>query len=58
LKKNTKEEANKLIHSVTSPGGTTSEALYKFEENRLKYSIMSGVIEAYKKSKALGEPKK
>lgn len=58
LKKLTQEEAHKLIHMVTSPGGTTIEALYKFEENRLKYAIMSGVIEAYKKSKALGETKK
>lgn len=58
LKKKTQEEAHKLIHMVTSPGGTTIEALYKFDENRLKYSIMSGVIEAYKKSKALGETKK
>lgn len=58
LKKKTGEEAHKLIHSITSPGGTTIEALYKFEENRLKYSIMSGVIEAYKKSKLLGESKK
>ncbi len=58
MKKKTGEEANKLIHMVTSPGGTTIEALYKFNENRLKYTIMSGVIEAYKKSKALGETKK
>ncbi|MGB9843289.1 MAG: pyrroline-5-carboxylate reductase [Caldisericia bacterium] len=58
LKERTNEEAHKLIHMVTSPGGTTIEALYKFDENRLKYSIMSGVIEAYKKSKALGESKK
>jgi len=58
LKKNTGEEAHKLIHMITSPGGTTIEALYKFDENRLKYSIMSGVIEAYKKSKFLGESKK
>lgn len=58
LKKKTGDEAHKLIHSVTSPGGTTIEALYKFDENRLKYAIMSGVIEAYKKSKALGETKK
>jgi pyrroline-5-carboxylate reductase len=58
LKKKTGEEAHKLIHMVTSPGGTTIEALYKFDENRLKYSIMSGVIEAYKKSKLLGESKK
>ncbi|MCX8095033.1 MAG: pyrroline-5-carboxylate reductase [Caldisericia bacterium] len=58
LKKQTQEEAHKLIHMVTSPGGTTIEALYKFDENRLKYTIMSGVIEAYKKSKLLGESKK
>lgn len=58
LKKQTQEEAHKLIHMVTSPGGTTIEALYKFDENRLKYTVMSGVIEAYKKSKALGETKK
>jgi pyrroline-5-carboxylate reductase len=58
FKKKTGEEAHKLIHMVTSPGGTTIEALYKFDENRLKYSIMSGVIEAYKKSKLLGESKK
>lgn len=57
LKKKSSEEVHKLIHSVSSPGGTTIEALFKFEENRLKYSIMSGVIEAYKKSKLLGESK-
>lgn len=58
LKKKTNEDTYKLIHMVTSPGGTTIEALYKFDENRVKYAIMSGIIEAYKKSKTLGEAKK
>ena len=43
-----------LKDMVTSPGGTTVEALLALEEGGFRASIMSAVIAAYEKSKALG----
>ena len=43
-----------LKDMVTSPGGTTIEALLAFEEGGFRASIFEAVIAAYEKSKALG----
>lgn len=44
-----------LKDMVTSPGGTTIEALRAFEDGRFRALIFSAVNAAYEKSKALGE---
>lgn len=44
-----------LRNMVTSPGGTTAEALLKLEEGRLRGLMMQAVIAAYEKAKKLGE---
>ncbi len=43
-----------LKDQVTSPGGTTAEALLVMEGEGLRTAIMNGVIAAYEKSVALG----
>ena len=43
-----------LKDMVTSPGGTTVEALLVMEKSGLRTSVLQGVIAAYEKSKALG----
>ncbi len=43
-----------LKDMVTSPGGTTIEALLTLEEGGFRASVMNAVIAAYEKSKALG----
>jgi pyrroline-5-carboxylate reductase len=43
-----------LKDMVTSPGGTTVEALLTLEEGGFRASVMNAVIAAYEKSKALG----
>ena len=43
-----------LKDMVTSPGGTTIEALRAFEEGRFRALVFSAVNAAYEKSKALG----
>ena len=43
-----------LKDMVTSPGGTTIEALRAFEEGRFRALVFSAVDAAYEKSKALG----
>ena len=43
-----------LKDMVTSPGGTTIEALLTLEEGGFRASVMNAVISAYEKSKALG----
>lgn len=43
-----------LKDMVTSPGGTTIEALRAFEDAGFRAAIFDGVIAAYEKSKALG----
>lgn len=44
-----------LRNMVTSPGGTTAEALLKLEAGGLRGLMMEAVIAAYEKAKKLGE---
>lgn len=44
-----------LRNYVTSPGGTTAEALLKLEEGGLRALMAQAVIAAYEKAKKLGE---
>lgn len=44
-----------LRNRVTSPAGTTAEALYQLEKGGLRTVISRGVWAAYQRSKALGE---
>lgn len=44
-----------LRNQVTSPGGTTAEALYQLEKGGLRTVISKGVWAAYQRSKSLGE---
>ncbi len=44
-----------LRNQVTSPGGTTAEALYQLEKGGLRTVISKAVWAAYQRSKALGE---
>jgi pyrroline-5-carboxylate reductase len=43
-----------LRNQVTSPGGTTAEALRVFESGSFRSNVLEAVIAAYEKSKALG----
>jgi pyrroline-5-carboxylate reductase len=47
-----------LRNQVTSPGGTTAEALRAFEDGSFRADVLAAVIAAYEKSKALGESDK
>jgi pyrroline-5-carboxylate reductase len=40
---------------VTSPGGTTAEALLSMEDDGLRSAIINGVIAAHEKAVSLGE---
>jgi len=44
-----------LRNSVTSPGGTTAEALYQLEKGGLRTVISRAIWAAYQRSKSLGE---
>lgn len=44
-----------LRNMVTSPGGTTAEALLELEEGGFRATVMAAVIAAYEKSLLLGE---
>lgn len=44
-----------LRNQVTSPGGTTAEALRAFENGAFRADVLAAVVAAYEKSKALGE---
>ena len=44
-----------LRNQVTSPGGTTAEALYQLEKGGLRTVVSKAVWAAYQRSKALGE---
>jgi pyrroline-5-carboxylate reductase len=46
-----------LKDMVTSPGGTTIEALRTFERGRFRATVIDAVKAAYEKSQALGTPK-
>jgi pyrroline-5-carboxylate reductase len=47
-----------LRNQVTSPGGTTAEALYHMEKGGLRTVISRGIWAAYQRSIALGQGKK
>ncbi|MDX1662592.1 MAG: pyrroline-5-carboxylate reductase [Candidatus Promineifilaceae bacterium] len=47
-----------LRNQVTSPGGTTAEALYHMEKGGLRTVISRGIFAAYQRSIALGKGKK
>jgi pyrroline-5-carboxylate reductase len=47
-----------LRNQVTSPGGTTAEALRAFEAGGFRSAVLEGVIRAYEKSRSLGEEEK
>jgi pyrroline-5-carboxylate reductase len=47
-----------LRNQVTSPGGTTAEALYHMEKGGLRTVISRGIWAAYQRSTALGQGKK
>ncbi len=44
-----------LRNMVTSPGGTTAEALYQFEKGGLRAVVSEAVLAAYQKAKDLGD---
>ena len=46
-----------LRNRVTSPGGTTAEALYQFEKGGFRALVSQAVWAAYQKSKLLGDVK-
>ena len=46
-----------LRDMVTSPGGTTAEALKVLEEGRFRATLIDAIVAAYEKSKRLGEQK-
>jgi pyrroline-5-carboxylate reductase len=54
VKKSGKHPAE-LKDMVTSPGGTTIEALLAFEKGGFRAAIMQAVVAAYEKSRLLGE---
>ena len=47
-----------LRNRVTSPGGTTAEALHVFEQGGLRALVSDAVMAAYDKAKSLGEVKR
>ena len=56
LAKETGERPSSLRESVTSPGGTTAEALLELERHGLRTAIMEAVLAAHRKALALGAP--
>ena len=44
-----------LRNRVTSPGGTTAEALYAFEQGGLRATVTRAVLAAYEKAKSFGD---
>jgi pyrroline-5-carboxylate reductase len=55
IARSTGEHPVELRNRVTSPGGTTAEALYQFEKGGLRTVVSKGVWAAYQRSVALGE---
>jgi pyrroline-5-carboxylate reductase len=46
---------DELTRSVASKGGTTEAALSKFNELKLKETIVSGILDAEKRAKELSK---
>ena len=55
LAKSSDRHPAELRNMVTSPGGTTAEALLSMEDDGLRSAIINGVIAAHEKAAALGE---
>lgn len=55
MARETGQHPTELRNQVTSPGGTTAEALYQLEKGGLRTVISKAVWAAYQRSKALGE---
>ncbi len=55
LAKESGEHPAQLRDMVTSPGGTTAEALKVLEEKGFRDAVINAVVAAYQKSKQLGE---
>ena len=55
LVKETAKHPAELKDMVTSPGGTTAEALLALESGAFRANVISAVIAAYEKSMALGD---
>ncbi len=55
LVKESEKHPAELKDMVTSPGGTTAEALLALEKGGFRESILKAVIAAYERSKVLGE---
>ena len=55
LAKETGQHLTLLRETVTSPGGTTAEALRALEQGGFRASLMEAVLAAYDKAQALGE---
>jgi len=53
--KHTGRHPAELRNAVTSPGGTTAEALLEMEDSRIRSGIIKGVVAAYRRSVALGK---
>jgi pyrroline-5-carboxylate reductase len=49
------ENPAKIRDMVTTPGGTTIEAIYALEKNQVRQGIMQAIEEATKKSQAIRE---
>ena len=56
LVRDTGRHPAELKDMVTSPGGTTVEAILALESGGFRASLLQAVIAAYEKSKRLGEP--
>ena len=57
LAKSSGRHPAELRNMVTSPGGTTAEALLSMEDDGLRGAIINGVIAAHEKAMELGEEK-
>ena len=55
LVKDTGRHPAELKDMVTSPAGTTIEALVSLEKEGFRSAVLRGVIAAYERSKALGD---
>ena len=55
LAKESGEHPARLRDMVTSPGGTTAEALKVLEEKGFRNAVINAVVAAYQKAKQLGE---